>query len=89
MLLDYNSKEKKELNTIEASFKQLLDRDYNQQENANVAFNKLNTDAQKGIRSLSDYEAKIVAEYNKTKTEYARLLAEYEENAKLSFIISV
>ena len=54
MLLDYNSKEKKELNAIEALFKPLLDRAYNQQEDATVAFEKLDTDAQKGKRSLND-----------------------------------
>ena len=83
MLLDYNSNEKKEINAIEAHFKPLLDRAYNQQEDAAVAFEKLNTDAQKGKRSLNDDEAEIVAEYEQTQTEYARLLDEYEEKRKV------
>ena len=83
MLLDYNSKEKKELNAIETLFKPLLDRAYNQQEDATVDFEKLDTDAQKGKRSLNYDEAKTIAEYEKIQAEYARLLAEYEDKREV------
>lgn len=83
MLLNFNQNEQVLLHALLSKFKPSLDKAFTLFSEAQAQFEKLDDDAQKGKRTLTDDEAKTVAEYEKTQTEYSRLLAEYEEKREI------
>lgn len=67
MLFNYTSKEKKELNGIEAHFSSLLDKALNAYNDTLAEWEKLDKKAQQGKRELTDDEAQIATNMEKTK----------------------
>lgn len=78
MLLDYTKQEKNKLDTLYAQHKPALDKAFETLSKAQDDFAKLDTDAQQEKRTLSDDEAKIAAELEKTQNEYWAIMAKYQ-----------
>lgn len=79
LLLDYTKREKALLDDIQTRLKPALDKAFEIFSKAEEEFAKLNTDAQQDKRPLTDEEATIAAEFERTRDEYGALLMEYEE----------
>ncbi len=78
MLIDYTKAELTQLDNLKKQLKPALDKAFETLCKAQDDFAKLDTDAQQGKRPLSNDEAKIAAEIEKTQNEYWAVMAKYE-----------